>query len=405
MTQRPAKMIPAKKVPAKKVNVLGATGSIGMSSLDLIAKYPDQFSVHILAAHNNADALADLAERFKPVHVVIMGADGYKRLKSRLADSGVAIHQGMDALLDLLMLDCDLTINGISGVAGLLPSLKVLEQGGTCAIANKESLVAAGAILMDTCRKYGGTILPTDSEHNAIFQVWSKPHHHAIKDITLTASGGPFLHATKAEIEAATLEQALRHPNWQMGRKISIDSATMMNKGLEVIEACVLFDLPEHKVNIVVHPQSIIHGLVNYADGSMLAQLGPADMRVPLSYVLAWPDRLPWAEQSIDLTAIGALDFMSLDHARFPAVGLARQAWNTGGLAPAILNAANEAAVAAFLDQKIGFTDIIAAIDYALSDMPAALMTSALSDISLDHILAIDLETKTRISAWLEERR
>ena len=175
-----------------------------------------------------------------------------------------------------------------------------------------------------------------------------------------------------------------------------------------MIEACVLFDLPEHKVNVVVHPQSIIHGLVNYADGSMLAQLGPADMRVPLSYVLAWPDRLPWAEQSIDLTAIGALDFMGLDHERFPAVGLARQAWNMGGLAPAILNAANEVAVAAFLDQKIGFTDIIAAIDHALSDMPKVAMVStasALSDISLDHILATDLETKIRISSWLEERR
>jgi 1-deoxy-D-xylulose-5-phosphate reductoisomerase len=252
---------------------------------------------------------------------------------------------------------------------------------------------------METCRKYGGTILPTDSEHNAIFQVWSHSHQQAINSITLTASGGPFLHASQHNLDHATADQALRHPNWDMGRKISIDSATMMNKGLEVIEACVLFDLPEDRVKVVIHPQSIIHGLVNYADGSMLAQLGPADMRVPLSYVLAWPDRLPWATDHIDLAAIGQFDFLAVDHDRFPAVKLSRQAWRAGGLAPAILNAANEVAVAAFLDHRIGFTDIVGAIDHALSYVPSA------SAIHLDDILAIDMETKTRIAAWLEERR
>jgi 1-deoxy-D-xylulose-5-phosphate reductoisomerase len=392
-------MVGMTKSMPKTVNILGATGSIGASVLDLIGRYPDQYAVHILAAHSNIDALATLARQHHPVHVVLTGNHGYDQLKAQLADMDCHIHHGMDALLDLLAEDCDLTVNGISGVAGLLPSLKVLEHGGTCAIANKESLVAAGAIVMETCRKYGGTILPTDSEHNAIFQVWSHSHQQAINSITLTASGGPFLHASQHDLDHATADQALRHPNWDMGRKISIDSATMMNKGLEVIEACVLFDLPEDRVKVVIHPQSIIHGLVNYADGSMLAQLGPADMRVPLSYVLAWPDRLPWATDHIDLAAIGQFDFLAVDHDRFPAVKLSRQAWRAGGLAPAILNAANEVAVAAFLDHRIGFTDIVAAIDHALSYAPSA------SAIHLDDILAIDMETKTRIAAWLEERR
>lgn len=383
---------------AKFVNILGATGSIGRSSLDLIARYSDQYSVKILSAHSNVETLADLSRQHNPTYVVLTGVDGYDQLKSHLADTNCKIFQGMDALLDLLAEDNDLTINGISGVAGLLPSLKVLEHGGICAIANKESLVAAGSILMDACRNHGGTILPTDSEHNAIFQVWTQSHQHTINGITLTASGGPFLHATKTEIANATADQALRHPNWRMGRKISIDSATMMNKGLEVIEACVLFDLPEDQVHVVVHPQSVIHGLVNYADGSMLAQLGPADMRVPLSYVLAWPDRLPWADDSIDLTAIGKFEFLEVDHDRFPAVKLARQAWNVGGLAPAILNAANEVAVAAFLENKIGFMDIIAAIEHALSHMPSG------AEITLDQVLAVDMETKAQITTWLQER-
>lgn len=384
---------------AKTVNILGATGSIGTSVLDLIARYPDHYSVNILAAHTNIDALADLVERHHPAHVVLTGTEGYSQLKARLTGGDCHIHQGMEALLDLLAENSDLTVNGISGVAGLLPSLKVLEHGGTCAIANKESLVAAGAIVMDTCRINGGTILPTDSEHNAIFQVWAHQHQQAINSITLTASGGPFLHASQQELAEATASQALRHPNWNMGKKISIDSATMMNKGLEVIEACVLFDLPEDRVKVVVHPQSIIHGLVNYADGSMLAQLGPADMRVPLSYVLAWPDRLPWATDSIDLTAIGQFDFIALDHDRFPAVNLARQAWRSGGLAPAILNAANEVAVAAFLDHQIGFKDIVASIDHALSSIPSASLNH------LDDVLAVDMETKACITTWLKERK
>ncbi len=393
------KMAGVTGITAKTVNILGATGSIGTSVLDLIARYPDHYSVNILAAHTNIDALADLAERHHPAHVVLTGAEGYGQLKARLVDQDCHIHQGMDALLALLTEDCDLTVNGISGVAGLLPSLKVLEHGGTCAIANKESLVAAGAIVMDTCRTYGGTILPTDSEHNAIFQVWAHQHQQVINSITLTASGGPFLHASQQELAQATANQALRHPNWAMGKKISIDSATMMNKGLEVIEACVLFDLPEDKVKVVIHPQSIIHGLVNYADGSMLAQLGPADMRVPLSYILAWPDRLPWATDSIDLTAIGQFDFIALDHDRFPAVNLARQAWRSGGLAPTILNAANEVAVAAFLDHQISFKDIVASIDHALSAIPSESVNS------LDDVLAMDIETKARITTWLKERR
>ena len=236
------------------------------------------------------------------------------------------------------------------------------------------------------------------SEHNAIFQVWAHQHQQAINSITLTASGGPFLHASQQELAEATASQALRHPNWNMGKKISIDSATMMNKGLEVIEACVLFDLPEDRVKVVVHPQSIIHGLVNYADGSMLAQLGPADMRVPLSYVLAWPDRLPWATDSIDLTAIGQFDLLL-----WIMNGFQRLIWAAGmavsGLASAILNAANEVAVAAFLDHQIGFKDIVASIDHALSSIPSASLNH------LDDVLAVDMETKACITTWLKERK
>ncbi len=383
--------------------VLGATGSIGRSVLDIVGRYPDRYEIMVLAAHHNAEALAELALRHRPRHVVLTGSEAFPLLESRLSETDIHLHQGDAALLSCLDEDIDLTVNGISGIAGLLPSLRVLQHGGTLAIANKESLVAAGALLKDTCQRYDGIILPTDSEHNAIFQVWYERHVKTISHITLTASGGPFLTTPIEDFPHITAEQALRHPRWSMGPKISIDSATMMNKGLEIIEACVLFDLPEHQVEVMVHPQSVIHGMITYSDGSTLAQLGPADMRVPLSYVLAWPDRLPWLAESQDATDhpkldFSKLDFMPLDPARFPSVELARQAWRQGGLAPCIMNAANEVAVTAFLQHQIGFADIMASVEHTLSVMSVG------KEISLESVLDSNDEAMAVTRSWIAKK-
>ena len=387
----------------KSLAVLGATGSIGRSVLDIAGRYPDQYDIAVLAAHHNAEALAELALRHRPRHVVLTGSDAFPLLQSRLSGTQIRLHQGETSLLSCLDEDIDLTVNGISGIAGLLPSLRVLENGGTLAIANKESLVAAGTLIKETCRLHNGVILPTDSEHNAIFQVWRDQHVKAIKHIVLTASGGPFLSTPIEDFPHITAEQALRHPRWSMGPKISIDSATMMNKGLEIIEACVLFDLPEHQVEVRVHPQSVIHGMITYSDGSTVAQLGPADMRVPLSYVLAWPDRLPWLEDSEDtddhpLLDFSQLDFLPLDAVRFPSVELARQAWRQGGLAPCIMNAANEVAVSAFLQHRIGFMDIIASIEHALSVMSVG------SEISLESVLDANDKAMAVTRSWIAKK-
>ena len=382
----------------KSLAVLGATGSIGHSVLDLVARYDDRYEVVLLAGHQQVAELAELALKFRPRHVVLTGDVGFTDLEARLGDSGAHLHHGMDALLTCLDETPDLTINGISGIAGLLPSLRVLESGGALGLANKESLVAAGALLVAASAQHGGVILPTDSEHNAIFQVWSAQHAAAIKSITLTASGGPFLNTPLTDFAHLTAEAALRHPKWQMGRKISIDSATMMNKGLEVIEACVLFDLPVEAVDVVVHPQAVVHGLVHYADGSVLAQLGAADMRVPLSYVLAWPERLPWCADGLDVLALSRLDFLPVDVARFPAVELARGAWRQGGCAPCVLNAANEVAVEAFLKGKIGFLDIIASIEHTLSAMSWG------GNVDLEAVLGAHDEATATAQAWIEQK-
>lgn len=383
--------------------VLGATGSIGRSVLDIVGRYPERFDIAVLAAHHNAEALAELALRHHPRHVVLTQPEAFPILQSRLSGTPIYLHQGDAALLACLDDDIDLTVNGISGIAGLLPSLRVLENGGRLAIANKESLVAAGTLLKETSRCHGGIILPTDSEHNAIFQVWCDRHVKAIKTIVLTASGGPFLDTPIADFPHLKPEQALRHPRWAMGPKISIDSATMMNKGLEIIEACVLFDMPEDQVEVRVHPQSVIHGMITYADGSTVAQLGPADMRVPLSYVLAWPDRLPWLSDQADSPDQPALDFSQLDFLplnpmRFPAVELARKAWRQGGLAPCIMNAANEVAVNAFLQHQIGFTDIMASVEHTLSVM------SVSDDVSLEAVLDTNDKAMAITRSWIAQK-
>lgn len=382
----------------KTVAVLGATGSIGSATLDLIASQPDQFRVTLLSASKNAEALAELALVHKPDHVVLMDEKGMKTLSERLNGTGIKVHHAMDALVALLAEDCDITVNGIGGIAGLTPSLAVVKRGGLIAMANKETLVAAGGMLMAEAERSGATILPADSEHNAIFQVWSEQHRNRIEAITLTASGGPFLDVEASRLAEVTPDEALRHPNWSMGRKITIDSATMMNKGLEVIEACVLFGLDEDKVEVLVHPQSVIHGMVSYSDGSTLAQLGTADMRVPLSYVLAWPDRMYRRAEPVCLSSLGRLDFMEVDDARFPAVNLSRQAWRQGGLAPCVLNAANEIAVESFLAGRVGFLDIVGVVDHILGSLEFG------GEVTLDAVLSTDRLAKAAALTHIETR-
>ena len=352
----------------KSIAVLGATGSIGSCTLDLIARFPERYRATLLTASTNASSLVSLALKHRPDHVVLVNPQGRCEDLTALEDMGIGVHFGEEALLNLLG-GVDITINGITGIAGLMPTMKVIEQGGTIAVANKESLVAAGALVMEAAQRHQAVLLPTDSEHNAIFQLWADKHEASVSSVTLTASGGAFLARTVEEMADVTPEDALRHPNWSMGRKITIDSATMMNKGLEIIEACVLFGLPEQKVKVVVHPQSVIHGMVSYADGSVVAQLAKPDMRVPISLALAWPDRLDWADDVLDLTEISALQFYVPDEKKYPALGLAREAQRAGGLAPCILNAANEVAVSEFLEGRLAFLDIVAVCMHILNEI------------------------------------
>ncbi|MGC6485901.1 MAG: 1-deoxy-D-xylulose-5-phosphate reductoisomerase [Candidatus Puniceispirillales bacterium] len=342
----------------RTLTVLGATGSIGTSTLDLVRRYPDRFRITALTAGRDSVALAELALEFRPDHVAVADMAAFDDLRQRLSGSGIEVHGGEEAVADLAALEADITVSAITGMAGLMPTMAAVRRGGTIAIANKEAVVTAGSFLLAEARQSGATILPVDSEHNAIFQAWADADHASIEKITLTASGGPFWDHSREAMASVTPDQALRHPNWSMGAKISIDSATMMNKGLEVIEAAVLFDLPEDRIDVLVHRQSVIHGMVHYRDGSCLAQLGAADMRVPIAHVLGWPERLNWQPPSLDLAKIATLDFEAPDHHRFPCLELSRAASRQGGLAPAALNAANEKAVAFFLDGAIGFLDI-----------------------------------------------
>lgn len=379
----------------KTIALYGGTGSIGSSTLDLIAKFPDRYRLAVLTGGSNTEALIKLAQHFKPDHVGIADPDGYTALAEGLSGTGIAISAGLDALNDLAKIQVDLVVSAVTGTAGLMPTLRAVQHGQTVAIANKESLVTAGHIIKEAAKKSGATILPIDSEHNAIFQVWTADHADSIDHITLTASGGPFWGMDTTEMAMITPEQAIKHPNWSMGAKISVDSATMMNKGLEVIEAAVLFDLPEDRVHVLVHPQSIIHGMVHYGDGSVLAQMGPADMRVPISYAMAWPQRLTWPSEAFDLAKCADLTFEQPDNNRFPCLELARMASRQGGLAMTVLNAANEMAVDYFLTKQIGFQDIASLVQ----DM---LETVTIEDHNnLDAIIAKDKETRQACGVWL----
>ena len=376
----------------RKVTVLGATGSVGSSTLDLIERSPDAFEVIALTAATRVDELAAAARRTGARLAVIDDEALLSELRRGLEGTRCEAAAGRDALIAAAAGEAEWVMAAIVGCAGLEPVMAAVEAGKTVALANKEALVTAGALMTDAARRAGATILPVDSEHNAIFQCLAGDSGDGVSRIILTASGGPFRSKSMAEMASMTAAQAVAHPNWSMGAKISVDSATMMNKGLELIEAFHLFGLPSDRLDIVVHPQSVIHSMVEYRDGSVLAQLGSPDMRIPIAHTLAWPRRMETPCQRLDLVAIGQLTFEAPDPQRFPALRLARAAMAAGGAAPVALNAANEEAVAAFLGGRIGFLDIAATVERVLNAQAGLPAPRSIADV-------IDIDRVTRHSA------
>ncbi len=350
----------------KSVSVFGVTGSIGTSTVDILKSHADKYSVDAVTAHRNVEALAQIARDLSAKFAVIGDPNLYDELCDALAGSGIEAGAGESALIDAAQRPSDIVIAAIVGAAGLKPTLAAIRRGARVGLANKETLVCAGALMTGEVAQHGATLIPVDSEHSAIFQVLEDRPEHQVDRILLTASGGPFREWSLDNMKSVTRAQALAHPNWDMGAKISIDSATMMNKGLELIEADHLFPVGLDRIEILVHPQSVIHSMVEYRDCSTLAQLGAPDMRIPIAHALAWPDRIATPCQKLDLATIGRLDFEAPDAERFPALRLARAAAAEGGATPAILNAANEVAVAAFLDGRIGFLDIAMIVEDVL---------------------------------------
>ena len=381
----------------RTLTLLGATGSIGASTLDLVRRNRDQWQVEALTAHCSALELAALAREFGAKLAVVSDEACLPELREALAGSGVEAAGGRAALVEAAARPVDMTVAAIVGCAGLAPVMAAIERGGTIALANKEALVSAGEVMMQAVARHGATLLPTDSEHNAIFQCLSGNRMSDVAKITLTASGGPLRTWTQAQLDAATPAEAVAHPNWSMGAKISVDSATMMNKGLEYIEAYHLFPVGLEKLGIVVHPQSVIHSMVEFRDRSTLAQLGPSDMRVPIASCLAWPQRMDTPLSPLDLAAIGELTFAAPDEVRFPATRLAREAIRAGGSAPAILNAANEVAVAAFLGGQIRFTRIAAVVEEVLQRS-----NDAPRPATLDEVMAVDQSARRHALTLLE---
>lgn len=354
----------------KRMTILGATGSIGQSTVDVIASARDRFEVVALTANRDSEKLAAMAVSLGARHAVVADPSALDDLKSRLAGTGITCAAGAEALEEAARLPVDITMAAIVGMAGLKPLMAAIAGGGVVAIANKEPLVAAGHLVMAAARRSGATILPVDSEHNAIFQVFDHARPEGISRIILTASGGPFLGWSAADMARATPAQAVAHPNWSMGAKISVDSATMMNKALEIIEAHHLFSMPPEKIDVLVHPQSIIHSMVEYRDGSVLAQLGAPDMRTPIAYALGWPERIDTPGRRLDIQALSALTFLPPDGERFPFVPMAYACLAAGPKACIALNAANEVAVAEFLAGRIGFGDMAPLVRRALEIVP-----------------------------------
>ncbi len=393
MNFKAAKPVITPATQPKSVSVLGATGSIGRSTIDLIKQAPERYRVVALASKNNVDLLVQQALELRPAFVAIEEEGHYAQLKAGLEGSNIKIGAGAKAVVEAAEMDADWTISAIVGAAALPPTLAAIRRGGMVALANKECLVCAGDLVLEAAKKSGATLLPVDSEHNAIFQSFDFEKPETVEKITLTASGGPFRTTPKEALKAVTAAQAVKHPNWSMGAKISIDSATMMNKGLEIIEAYYLFPLEKNQIDVIVHPESIIHGLVHYTDGSVLAGMSTPDMRVPIAHTLAWPQRITTNTSRLDLTAHGKLTFEAPDEEKFPAIRLAKTALQNGGNAPAILNAANEVCVQHFLDGTIGFLDIAETVEKAID----ALANNATLK-TVDAVNDIDLKTRIYVN-------
>ena len=380
-------MIPLKKVIApesetsiRSISILGSTGSVGTNTVDLVQLTPERFSVKALSANRNVALLSEQARTLRAEIAVIADESCYGDLKQALAGSGVEVAAGRKAVIEAAMRPSDWVMSAIVGTAGLEPTFKAVERGAIIGLANKECLVSAGKVMTSEIKHQGATIIPVDSEHSAIFQVFDFENVDKVNRIILTASGGPFREKSLKEMATMSPEQAIAHPNWDMGAKISIDSATMMNKGLELIEAYHLFPVNEEKIEILVHPQSVVHSLVDYVDGSVLAQMGTPDMRTPISFALGWPQRLANPAPSLNLQEIGSLTFEEPDEVRFPALRLAREALKKGGSAPTVLNAANEIAVEGFLNKQINFLEIAAIVENTLEYAPHCELVT-LSDV------------------------
>lgn len=390
----------------QRITVLGATGSIGRSTLDVIARHPERYEVHALTGYSRLDDLFALCKQHRPKLAVVATPGAAVEFAGRLREAGLAtdVLHGEEGLCDVSRAsEVDAVMAAIVGAAGLPPTLAAVRAGKKVLLANKEALVMSGGLFMQAVRDSSAVLLPIDSEHNAIFQCLPGNYAHGlaqvgVRRILLTASGGPFRETPLAELAAVTPEQACAHPNWSMGRKISVDSATMANKGLELIEACWLFDARPSQVQVVVHPQSVIHSLVDYIDGSVLAQLGNPDMRTPIANALAWPERIDSGVAPLDLFAVARLDFQAPDEQRFPCLRLARQAAEAGGSAPATLNAANEVAVAAFLERRIRYTEIASMIEAVLGESPAGPLEN------LDAVFAADASARRLAGQWLTRR-
>ncbi len=372
----------------KTITILGATGSVGTSTLDLVEREPHRFRVVALTANCDVDRLAAAAIRTRAEFAVVADEACLPALQAALSGTGVRAGGGTAAIREAAMSGAEWTMGAIVGCAGLNPVMAAIEGGRTVVIANKEPLVSAGEVILAAAARTGATLLPADSEHNAIFQCLDPTRLERVRRIILTCSGGPFRDWSLEQMRDVTPDQAVAHPNWSMGAKISVDSATCMNKGLELIEAARLFPIPHDRIEIVIHPQSVIHSLVDHVDGSVLAQLGPPDMRTPIAHTLAWPDRMPTPMAPLDLVAIGPLEFEAPDPVRFPALRLAREALDAGGARPAILNAANEVAVEAFLQRRIGFLEIAAIVEHIVTCYDPA------APDSVDAVLAIDAEAR-----------
>lgn len=379
---------PERSAAVRSVSILGATGSVGGSTVDLLKRGAGRYRVEAITANRNAAQLAQVARELRARFAAVADPSAYRELKDALAGTGIEAAAGEGALVEAAQRPAEWVMAAVSGSVGLKPTLAAAKRGATVALANKECLVCAGAMFMRTAASSGATVLPVDSEHNAIFQALTAGPREDVSRIVITASGGPFRTWSREQMRAATVEQALKHPNWSMGPKITIDSATMMNKCLELIEAHHLFAVEAERLAVLVHPQSIIHGMVEYRDGSVVAQLGSPDMRIPIAHCLAWPVRIDGPAAKLDLAKIGSLTFEAPDPDRFPALEAGRHALETGGAAPTILNAANEVAVAAFIDRRIGFSGITALV---LATLEAAERRNATAEPQdIDEALAVD---------------